>query len=102
MVLRSAGFISIAPQSENSYKSLLPKVAEINQRFNNVYILFDNDKPGIRAAHMLSKKVGFKWEPIFMPRLWGKDPADFVKKVGNHLRIKEFFSNFGLPKHEWI
>lgn len=98
-VLRSFGLLATAPQSETNRKIILDKAREINARFDNVFILYDNDEAGIDAAMLLSKAVDNKWKPVFMPKRWGKDPAEVIKKFGNYFWFSEFFSKFAENKY---
>lgn len=97
MTLRRCGFLACNPTSENSKKALYPKVRELNQRFGNVRILFDNDTPGMVSAMNLSKITG--WEAVMIPPQFPKDPSDIVKNTGNYFLLSEFFSKFDLSKY---
>jgi hypothetical protein len=74
-----------APDSENT---LLPR-NEIENDLNNykkVLILFDNDPPGVKAAHKYEDMYGI--EPVFLS--YGeKDPSDHVKTFGVK-KVKEW------------
>lgn len=53
-------------------------IKELKERFNNIYILFDNDEAGIKNSKNLVKKTGFK--EIILPFFeGGKDISDFYK-----------------------
>lgn len=98
-VLRAFGLLACAPQSETNRKIILDKAKEINERFENVFILYDNDVAGRDSARLLSKAVGDKWQPVFMPERWGKDPAEVINKFGNYFYFSEFFG--GLTKKKY-
>jgi hypothetical protein len=97
MVLRRMGYLAIAPTSENSRKTLLNKAAELNQRFDKIYILFDNDKPGVIASHKLHLETG--WEQISFPVWMTKDSSDLVNKCQNYFELTEFFNTFDLNEY---
>lgn len=98
MTLRRLGYLAINPTSENSKRALYKKVRELNMRFNNnVYILFDNDPPGIKSAKSLALVTG--WKPIFLPKTFSKDPSDLTMKTGNYLALSMFFANFNLTRY---
>jgi len=85
MVTRVGGYLACNPTSENSYKALLSRATEINARFKRVYIVFDLDRPGIKAATNLANITG--WTPLFLPWLREnspKDPSDAVLRTGNY------------------
>lgn len=104
-LFRSLGYAACNPSSENSYTALISKKDEINERFDNVIVWYDNDEPGVKASEMIVEKVGFKWIPTRLPLSWGyKDPTDLcmyereegLKKVYNilnHLNVKKAFRN---------
>lgn len=60
----------------------------LRKRFSNIYILFDNDEPGLIDGENLSRKTGFT--NIVLPKfIGGKDISDLYKTVGkkNFLQI---------------
>ena len=67
---------------------------ELRKRFRRIYILFDNDPPGLRDADTLSKVTGFK-NIILPPFEGGKDISDAYKVLG-----KEGFINMIKPLFE--
>ena len=77
---------SVSLQSENT----LPKakvVKQLQNKFEDIYCLYDNDAPGVTAATRLSKEFNFK--TIFIPKEWGsKDPSDLYKNHGKQTFIK--------------
>lgn len=76
MVLNTLGYWSIAPGSENSNIDEL-KFSSFISKFKKVYILFDNDSPGIHAAEVLSEKTGLP--SIMIPDTEYKDISDYRK-----------------------
>jgi hypothetical protein len=79
---------SIAPQAETTHLDE-SVISDIINKYENIYILFDNDAAGIFGAETLQKKIpGSK--VIFIPHDTGtKDISDFVAKtneiLGNEL-----------------
>lgn len=92
LVLTSLGYCAVAPSSENSMNALLGKARELNSRFSDIHILFDNDPPGIRAARRLGHLTS--WKTVFLPKDLAKDPADVVKKYGNRFVLSELLRTF--------
>ncbi len=86
MVLTKCGFNACNPTSENSFRGILNKKDELNERFKNIRILFDNDIPGINAANSLYSKTG--WETMFLPQKLSKDPSDYIMNGGNYKTLK--------------
>lgn len=71
----NTGIPAIAPQGEK-YKLSDTAVRELKRRFKKVYILFDNDSPGLEGAKSLSESTGFPY--IILPTFeGGKDVSDF-------------------------
>lgn len=98
MTLRKLGYLAVNPTSENSKRGLYKLIRELNYRFNNnIYILFDNDRPGINAAKSLARDTG--WKVIMLPTWSTKDPSDLVMKTKNYLQLSIFFNNFELVKY---
>ncbi len=87
MVLNTLGYAACNPGGEANFKAIVSKARELNNRFSDIYILFDNDGPGIRGASRLSHLTG--WKPVFLPKELAKDPSDVVKKYGNRFVITE-------------
>lgn len=76
----NTGIPAIAVQGEG-YKLSNTAVSELKRRYNNVYILFDNDKAGLEDAERLSKDTGFI--NVVLPQFnGGKDVSDLFKSVG--------------------
>lgn len=58
-------------------------IKELNERFKNVYILFDNDKPGLEDGVKLQKLTNFK--NLVLPHFdGGKDISDMYKVMGKN------------------
>lgn len=92
VVLSSLGYHACNPPSETNLRRVKEKAREFNSRFSNIYILFDNDVPGIRAASSLAAKTG--WKPIYIPKNIAKDPADVVKKFENRFVLSAILRSF--------
>lgn len=92
LVLTSLGYNACNPPGETNLRAVLARARELNARFNNIQILFDNDGPGIRSAYRLSGLTG--WRPIFLPKEVAKDPADVVKKYGNRFVLSHILRRF--------
>lgn len=82
----NTGIPAIAVQGEG-YSLSSTACKELRSRFNKIYILFDNDKPGLEDGKKLSEKTGFI--NLTLPQFdGGKDISDLYKCVG-----KEKFNN---------
>lgn len=84
----NTGIPSVAVQGEGY---ILSKTAinNLNARFKNVYILFDNDPPGLKDGKKLAKITGFK--NIVLPKSeGGKDISDIYKIYNNKDKFKNF------------
>lgn len=81
MVLDRLGYNAVAPTGESS---IIPErlLKQLKDRFEDIYIFYDNDEPGIKGAEKLSEKTGFKYiyVPIEYYKKFGiKDISDFIK-----------------------
>lgn len=81
IVLNNIGFEAIAPQSESMficeelYNSLLG-------RFENIYLLYDNDEPGVKAADRI--KTDFSnLKVISLPAL----PSKKIKDISDYMEL---------------
>ena len=78
MSLYEFGITAIAPNSENLFLTE-PQYNKIKSRFNQVYLLYDRDLPGVKSANKIRKK--FKEVQVLLtPKT--KDFSDYVKKYG--------------------
>jgi hypothetical protein len=96
MTLYSIGITAIAPNSENLFitDSVLEKLKE---RFTNIYVLYDNDLPGISNMNKIKKKHP-ELKYIWIPRESGaKDISDLRKLLG-----KEKFISYLKEKLLWL
>ena len=75
MTLTSLGFNTIAPQAE--YPVLPEKlVKELKERFEDLYVFYDNDEAGVHNSQRLTKDIGAKY--VNIPKTMPKDASDFV------------------------
>lgn len=86
MTLSSTGYEALCPFGEASYKTLSDYKTELDERFKNIYVLYDNDAAGRKATRFVCNKLG--WNPLYLPESFEKDPSDHVykHKTFNHLR----------------
>jgi hypothetical protein len=83
----NTGIPSIAIQGE-AYKMSNTAINELKRRFKYIFILLDNDEPGIRDAEQLSKETGFI--NVVLPQFeGGKDISDYYKVLNNKELFKE-------------
>jgi hypothetical protein len=91
MCLYAAGYHSVAMQSEMQIPDE-KLISELNQRFNTIEILYDNDftkanNPGQVMAKKICDLYGFK--NICLPVTFeSKDPSDLVSTVGGFNELK--------------
>lgn len=78
----NTGIPAIAIQGEG-YPISTTAVNELKKRFNNVYIMLDNDEVGLKDAEKLSESTGFT--NLVLPQFdGGKDISDLYKVKGKH------------------
>lgn len=78
MALHEFGIPAIAPNSENLFLTD-SQYQKIRERFSTIYLLYDRDLPGVRAANKIRKE--FKdIKVVLIPKV--KDFSDYVKKYG--------------------
>lgn len=81
------GIPSIALQGE-AYGISNTALNQLKERFDKVYILFDNDPPGIKDSKKLAEVTGFT-NVILPPFEGGKDISDLYKSLGNKTLFKQ-------------
>lgn len=82
----NTGIPSVAVQGEG-YPISITVQTILKQRFQHIYILFDNDEPGLKDAEKLSKNTGFT--NIILPQFErGKDISDYYKYLNNRILFK--------------
>lgn len=81
----------ICPQGEGY--SFPEEVAEdLKNRFEKVYILFDNDEAGILNGKRLAKETGFQY--LLLPNInQSKDVSDLYKSLEDKSQFKQIISN---------
>lgn len=83
----NTGIPSIAIQAEGVHISNTA-ANELRKRFENIYILLDNDAPGLAYAERLSNDTGFI--NVVLPKEFGaKDISDYYKLINNKQTFKE-------------
>lgn len=98
MTFRTIGYISCSPTSENSFRTILSKKDELNRRFKRIFIFFDNDAAGMKAAKFLHEATG--WTVIILPQDHAKDVSDLVYKDQSFDRLEKFLAKYKLKKYE--
>lgn len=78
MALYEFGITAIAPNSENLFLTE-SQYLKLMDRFGTIYLLYDRDLPGIRAAKKIKKQYP-NIKVLLMPKV--KDFTDYVKKYG--------------------
>jgi hypothetical protein len=87
----NTGIPALAIQGEG-YGISNTAINELKRRFKNVYILLDNDPPGLEDAKHLSEKTGFI--NIVLPQFeGGKDVSDYFKILHNKEQFKQTILN---------
>ena len=83
----NTGIPAIATQGEG-YSMSDTAIGQLRKRFDNVYILFDNDAPGIADGEKLSNLTGFT--NIVLPKFdGGKDVSDLYKSLQDANKFRE-------------
>lgn len=78
MALYEFGITAIAPNSENLFLTEAQYI-KLQNRFKDIYLLYDRDLPGVKAANKIRKQ--FKdLQILLVPKV--KDFTDYVKKYG--------------------
>lgn len=82
----NTGIPALAIQGEG-YGMSDTAVSELKRRYNQVYILFDNDKAGLDDGKKLAERTGFT--NLVLPYfIGGKDVSDLYKSVGKEQFVK--------------
>lgn len=83
----NTGIPSLAIQGEG-YSISDSAISELKRRFKNIYILLDNDKPGLKDAKILASKTGFT--NIVLPNINGaKDISDLYLSLHDKKQFKQ-------------
>lgn len=84
IVLNNLGFDAIAPQSETLFISD-DLYNELKKRFNNLYLLYDSDESGIKAAEKI-KETHNDLNILTLPKIGtAKDVSDLIKVYSDDL-----------------
>lgn len=78
MALYEFGIPAIAPNSENLFLTQA-QLDKLQLRYKDIYLLYDRDLPGVRAANKIRKKFPMV-KVLLIPKV--KDFTDYVKKYG--------------------
>ena len=82
MCLYEYGIIAIAPCSENLFVTD-NQYQKLKAKFKNIFLLYDNDLPGIRASIKIHKKYP-ELNILFIPKSSKcKDFSDYRKTYGD-------------------
>lgn len=82
----NTGIPSIAVQGEG-YRMSDTAIKELKRRYKHIYILLDNDEPGLKDAKKLSEETGFI-NIVLPPFDGGKDISDLYKAKGKEEFLK--------------
>lgn len=87
----NTGIPALAIQGEG-YNISNTAINELKRRFKRVYILLDNDEPGVKDSLILAEKTGFT--NIILPKFEnGKDISDYYKVLNNKEKFKQTILN---------
>lgn len=87
----NTGIPAVAVQGEG-YTMSDTALTELRRRYKNIYILFDNDKPGLEDGRKLSEATGFK--NLVLPYINGaKDVSDLYKTLQDKTKFKSLIIN---------
>lgn len=82
----NTGIPAISLQGEG-YNMSQTAISELKRRFKNIYILYDNDEPGILDAKKLAEETGFT--NVILPQFGGgKDVSDYRKIYGQNAFLR--------------
>jgi hypothetical protein len=80
MALYEFGIPAIAPNSENLFLTET-QYEKLQTKFQQIYILYDRDLPGVKSANRIRKKFD-GLQVLLVPKV--KDFTDYVKKYGTY------------------
>ena len=80
MALYEFGIPAIAPNSENLFLTEA-QYEKLQTKFQQIYILYDRDLPGVKSANRIRKKFD-GLHVLLVPKV--KDFTDYVKKYGTY------------------
>lgn len=82
----NTGIPAISVQGEG-YSMSETAINELKKRFERIYVLFDNDEPGLKDGKKLSHETGFI-NVILPPFKGGKDISDYYKIKGKEAFVE--------------
>ncbi len=82
----NTGIPAISVQGEG-YSMSETAVNELKKRFERIYVLFDNDEPGLKDGEKLSHETGFI-NVVLPPFKGGKDISDYYKIKGKEAFVE--------------
>lgn len=95
----NTGIPALAVQGEG-YDISDTAINELKKRYKEIYILFDNDKPGLEDGKKLSKRTGFT--NLILPQFeGGKDISDLYKIGGKDLFKKIVITLFKIQNSSY-
>lgn len=87
----NTGIPAVAIQGEG-YAISNTAINELKRRYKNVYILLDNDKPGLEDGEKLASSTGFK--NLVLPNInEAKDVSDLYKSLQDKNKFKTLITN---------
>lgn len=98
-VLYEHGIPSIAPNSENIFVTDA-QYTKLKEKFKNIYVLYDNDEPGIAGAEKIKEKYP-DVKLIFIPKESEcKDISDYRKRWGKE-KTNELINGYLYAKDDF-
>ena len=82
----NTGIPAISVQGEG-YSMSETAINELKKRFERIYVLFDNDEPGLKDGEKLSHETGFI-NVVLPPFKGGKDISDYYKIKGKEAFVE--------------
>ena len=82
----NTGIPAISVQGEG-YSMSETAINELKKRFEKIYVLFDNDEPGLKDGEKLSHETGFI-NVVLPPFKGGKDISDYYKIKGKEAFVE--------------
>lgn len=82
----NTGIPAISVQGEG-YSMSETAINELKKRFERIYVLFDNDEPGLKDGEKLSNETGFI-NVVLPPFKGGKDISDYYKIKGKEAFVE--------------
>ena len=82
----NTGIPAISVQGEG-YSMSETAINELKKRFERIYVLFDNDDPGLKDGEKLSHETGFI-NVVLPPFKGGKDISDYYKIKGKEAFVE--------------